>query len=246
MAYRTIADAERDSLVALYRETGSVRATAERAGVARQTLKKVLREAGVPIVRRNQYTAEEREAMVAAYRREGSVARAAKALGCSPTTVADACAEAGLERDGREQRIPPSGTSPNWRRRTTTAGYIVLDGWVPGWRRNHVIYEHRLVMEEHLGRALTSRETVHHKNGIRADNRIENLELRVGSHGTELLDDTGKVERMTKERGIGQGKRRRRVWCSQWASCQWSGYRTGTFASVTEKPCPKCGCKVGL
>lgn len=56
--------------------------------------------------------------------------------------------------------------------RTKKDGYVVLT--LTDGRR---IGEHRYVIEQQLGRKLTSEETVHHINGIRDDNRLENLEL---------------------------------------------------------------------
>jgi hypothetical protein len=43
-------------------------------------------------------------------------------------------------------------------------------------------FEHRHVMEQHIDRFLLPQETVHHKNGVRDDNTITNLELWSSSH----------------------------------------------------------------
>lgn len=59
-------------------------------------------------------------------------------------------------------------------------GYVLLyEPKHPTATKVGQVLEHRLVMEQMIGRYLERHETVHHKNGIRTDNRPENLELWV-------------------------------------------------------------------
>lgn len=73
---------------------------------------------------------------------------------------------------------PPPRERREATRRMARGGYVVLR--VPGHPMADArgrVFEHRLVMAQHLGRDLLPCENVHHINGNRADNRVENLEL---------------------------------------------------------------------
>jgi len=52
----------------------------------------------------------------------------------------------------------------------------------PRTQNGRYVREHVLAMERKLGRYMFPEETVHHKNGVRDDNRIENLELWTSRH----------------------------------------------------------------
>jgi hypothetical protein len=74
-------------------------------------------------------------------------------------------------------KIKPDGPSIN------AYGYVVFTKNGRAWK------EHRYVMEQHLGRPLLPSEDVHHINGIKTDNRIENLMiLPKGQHGRTTAD----------------------------------------------------------
>jgi hypothetical protein len=92
----------------------------------------------------------------------------------------------------RDRRRRRGKDSPAWKGgRTKQHGYILLIKYDhPNSDKRGRIFEHKYVMSEHLGRPLLPEETVHHKNGLRDDNRIENLELWSSNHpaGQKVAD----------------------------------------------------------
>lgn len=92
----------------------------------------------------------------------------------------------------------PRGTSSRlWKggRSLRKDGYVTI---YTGERFHQ--YEHVKVMEDHLGRKLYPEETVHHRNGVRSDNSIGNLELWSKSHpsGQRVTDKVAWAEEILK------------------------------------------------
>ena len=122
------------------------------------------------------------------------------------------------------EAVLPSGGQSGARNSAWQGGRSVdKDGYTLVWfpshpsaRKNGTVLEHRVVMEQSLGRRLLAKEVVHHKNGDKADNSPENLELFAANadHLQETLK--GKKPQWTEQgkSRIDAGIQKSRVVCT--------------------------------
>lgn len=125
----------------------------------------------------------------------------ASAADCGLRTVARWLRKHDIPARQDWDRCPPSGEDHwNWKggRITDGSGYIQVlvrsdSPYFPMARTNTngpdsgYVAEHRLAMAESLGRPLRNDETVHHIDGDRQNNEINNLQLRTGNHGNGVV-----------------------------------------------------------
>jgi hypothetical protein len=190
---RIFTEDQEAEVLAFWREGHTMVETARRFGCSIEPIKRILRQAGH---RRRDHRPKKvlpenlHSEIVDAYNASPEVScnSLGRLYGTHSNEIKKILLLHGVEvRDARSLRGPASPAYKNgcW---TGPDGYVrvlvqeddpMASVRIPSGR---YALEHRLVMSRHLGRPLTKDERVHHKNGVKDDNRIENLEVWSYAH----------------------------------------------------------------
>lgn len=179
----------KEALLARYAEGASIRALAQEFEMGEAGVSALLARSGAKGSKGARWTPERLAELRRLHDSGLSIEEIGRQLNLSRSALAPALRRAGVPPQQHRSRE----NHPNWK-----GGRVILNGYVyvrPTAKElslarpnaSGYVAEHRLVMAKKLKRPLLSTETVHHINGDRADNRLKNLQLRQGHHGTGVV-----------------------------------------------------------
>lgn len=155
----------REALETAYNELKSMAKVAEHFGVSKKLIMNYMNKYGL---KRNPQKIPLNVSEIARLFRSGkTIKELAQKYSVSETTIKKRLWERGIQTDTFHKGY-----------KVKDSGYIqVLSPDHPRADKSGYVAEHTLVMEKHIGRYLKGNEVVHHVNGIKGDNRIDNLRL---------------------------------------------------------------------
>ncbi len=180
---------ESAELKAEYEAGAHMSEIAKKYGTCHQTVHEALHKAGADMRRRGgqrrYFTEEEKEQIISVYGKVGSQAAVAWEFNTHQSQISNILRKAGITREsalGKAHGMWKGGVIK------TSGGYVQEklrpdDDLYEMATASGYVMQHRLVMARRLGRKLNEGESVHHINGDKKDNRIENLQLRQLQHG---------------------------------------------------------------
>lgn len=164
-------------------------------GVTDQTIRKIIHRHGGSMRLRGgrcrEFSSDEVNEMANLWEQGMSQTAIAQRFGSNQTTVSKVLAQRGIKVKHRNAIGELHGRW-NGGRTISGNGYTLIrlahDHRFAAMRsRSGYVLEHRFVMATYLNRPLLPHETVHHINGDKLDNRMENLQLRQGQHGKGVV-----------------------------------------------------------